>query len=901
MEVPVISKSVPTFCDSFWAREDYAGTSPCPGSGVDLMQPESAFSSQNYSKSRAECEESYGNMLQEISNTCVKAGGFMKDEGATTRKAFDGLRKAMDGAGNNHLRIANNIDKLVIKPFGQWVLDHKIRVQTSHDALLGLLKLHDRQLVEVKRLRTIYFNKCRLIEDAEEEKKYAFQEPSPERKSIMSIGSDKSMSLRLDEDESDENELIEIGDIYYSSKDLALLIAKMMDEIPRGEVTVRILGTYTDVYNGSDMVNWIENNMLGSIPHQEKLPHAESIGQDLVDNGLLRLVGNMGSSFANSSVFKYQWRKKAEHLSGKRLRRGNTISSASGVPYVGGYLGKLSATLNPYPDETPQQRLHREAAEADETYKNAVVQLDKLRTSLEEAMLDHYKFMERCESDRLKALKSVVLDFSAAISNVIHGLKASVDDLLLYHETIQPENDLRFMIESNRTGPFIPKAVTYENYYNIVDEQNFGVDLDLKARQDGKRVPILVSTTLTYMDMQYPTLENDTDVQLATTHRLRSILNPGKSPIIETLALYEPAVVVSVLKLWLLELPDSLIPSSTYDLIKTIYLTHGNDKDPSVRIATLDAIITHFGRFIEITSSDEKFVAQLALKLSPCILRPRSYNAMTIQDKHGVRLIQDLLAYKEEIFEDLKRNISTNRPRTNTSSTDESNRRMHMEARQRAVKAAALANGSTSPRPISPVCTTERGRSHQSQFGTVSPNSERSSHRISTGSARSLTHGSSQQTALVSPPLPSVIHETPPSSSQGHPSDAISPSKGVSQTSVVTSHSAGPPPEELQNIPTGPRVSLHSEKGNDSGEPVFGAPSKRGSLGRSSHLARRGGAMLSRHSKKDATSNQVGIPDPEGYIDADAAQIRESYAQRNSLEEDKRPSGLKLVDAPMDD
>jgi hypothetical protein len=56
------------------------------------------------------------------------------------------------------------------------------------------------------------------------------------------------------------------------------------------------------------------------------------------------------------------------------------------------------------------------------------------------------------------------------------------------------------MLESYRTGSFIPKVVTYESYYNSVDEQTFGIDLEARARADRKRVPIIITSILTYLD-----------------------------------------------------------------------------------------------------------------------------------------------------------------------------------------------------------------------------------------------------------------------------------------------------------------------------------------------------------------------------------------------------------------
>jgi len=65
--------------------------------------------------------------------------------------------------------------------------------------------------------------------------------------------------------------------------------------------------------------------------------------------------------------------------------------------------------------------------------------------------------------------KTVILDLSGAISNVIPSIQATVDNMLLYQETIQPLGDLRYMLESYRTGSYVPKVVTYESYYNSVD------------------------------------------------------------------------------------------------------------------------------------------------------------------------------------------------------------------------------------------------------------------------------------------------------------------------------------------------------------------------------------------------------------------------------------------------
>ncbi|PQE04304.1 rho-gtpase-activating 8 protein [Rutstroemia sp. NJR-2017a BBW] len=168
-------------------------------------------------------------------------------------------------------------------------------------------------------------------------------------------------------------------------------------------------------------------------------------------------------------------------------------------------------------------------------------------------------------------------------------------------------------------------------------------------------------------------------------------------------------------------MPDSLVSSHVYEIMKTIYSTPASESTDSTRIsvlqntlsqlrlaniATLDALMTHFTRLIELTSADEAYVSQLANILAPCILRPKTETSMTMEEKYSYRLIRDLFTHKDAIFTELKRASSLNhagsvdnrRPRA--ISTDESNRKANMEARQRAIIAAGGARSrATSPAP----------------------------------------------------------------------------------------------------------------------------------------------------------------------------------------------------------
>ncbi|KAI5461089.1 hypothetical protein BGZ63DRAFT_356254 [Mariannaea sp. PMI_226] len=768
---------MPGFADSFWSS-DYAA-----GLGVLFGKLQQGVIENRQvltiARMRAEAEEVYGQRLNEITPSTDKiSGGFSRDDGATVRKAFDGMRTEMLDASRNHQRIAQSIRDLVVNPFSRWCDAHEARIQDSQDELQARIKAHDRQAEATKKLRAVYFNKCRLVEDIEEENKLAFQDPESSPKAAQAI---PEIKVEPQEEDPKEEEIFEIGDDVYQPEQMKKILSHMLSNIKMGETKVPILGTYLNTSAGADIVEYLQRSMGTS-----SVSYAERIGQDLVSNGFLRLIGNVGNTFANSSKMFYQWRPKAFQMAGipekKNLNRTFSMPSAgsdgSDSPVVGTvseYLSNWNVLSNPRPNETPSQRLQREAREADDKYKAGVRQLDQLRCELEATIFVHLKFLERCELDRLKAIKTVILDFSGTIGNVIPSLQSTVDKMMLFQETIQPEGDLRYLLETYRTGSFVPKVVVYENYYNKVDEHTFGIDLEARARADKKRVPIIITTVLTYLDHHYPDLEGDearrgvwlVDVPLAQTHRLRAKVNDGKLISPEVFEEFDIPTVASLLKVYLLELPDSLVSSHVYEIVRTIYSSTADSSDASrvavlqqtlsqlrlTNIATLDACMNHFTRLIDLTSADDAYVTALAAALAPCILRPRSETSLTLEEKHAVRLVRDLFAHKDAIFTALKRmstlnhssSVTATRPRA--VSTNESNRKALMEERNRALLEKANANRGRDKSPAPSPRGHRRDRSTggpETRFPIqTSPTSAADRHRSSLGSLGGLAKRSS--------------------------------------------------------------------------------------------------------------------------------------------------------------
>ncbi|KAJ5166676.1 uncharacterized protein N7482_005457 [Penicillium canariense] len=886
---------MPGFSDSFWTP-DYA-----TGLGVlyGKLQQGVVENRQilTIASMRADAEEQYGFRMGDIAPSVdrMSAAGFGKDDGASVRKAYEGVRTEMIEAARNHQKIASNIRELVVAPFRRWSDQHEYRVQTSHDNLQSRIKEHTKQVDLVKKLRSQYFNKCRVVEDLEEENKLAFQDPdnSPKLKPTPKI------VLPTPEEEPEEDPY-EIGDRIYPPEEIKRLLLHMLDNIRLGDAKVAIIGTYQNTSSGAEIVEYIQNNMNATT-----LAQAERIGQDLADNGFLRLIGNMGNTFANSSKMHYQWRPKVFQITGipekkKPLMRVTSVASSedgsvaeSPISSVQEMLAGWNPLNNPHPNESPAEKLRREAYEADERYKAAIRKLDQIRCRLQEEVIDNLRFMEQCELDRLKAIKAVVLDFSGAISNVIPNLQSTVDNMMLYQETIQPLGDLRYLLENYRTGGFVPRVQAYENYYGSVEEQNFGVDLEARARVDRKRVPILVTTILTYLDNTYPDLEGDEarraiwlhNPPLTQAHQLRNALNNSKVDYREVLPKFEIPIVASVLKLYLLELPDSLVSSQVYEIVKTIYSTTAHETTEEgrikvlqstlgqlrlVNIATLDAVMTHFTRLVDLTSADEQYIATLAQILSPCVLRPRTESSLTMDERHSYRLIRDLFAHKDAIFGELKRQssalgISSTSSRPRAISTDESNRRAAMEARQRAIVNRSRA---TSPAP---------GARHRRDRSSGASASTRFPINVTSPRTTVRAHASLDVPPKSDSPAPAEHSSMVNTQAVEATTNGTSTDSPVSAAASVSSGTSSPP------LP---------ESGSDGSPTPTPTPAPTSSeFDRRSSIPRSAGARYSR---------KPGLGSISSFPTGAAVGASESDSKRSSIAESE-PKGVTLEDKPMDD
>ena len=420
---------------------------------------------------------------------------------------------------------------------------------------------------------------------------------------------------------------------------------------------------------------------------------------------------------------------------------------------------------------------------------------------------------------------------------------------------------------------------------------------------------------------------------------------------LELLSRYELPIVASVLKLYLLELPDSLVSSSLYEIIKTIYSTPATSDASSpdsssqttatrisvlqntlgqlrlANIASLDALSTHFARLIDLTSADEDYVQKLTASLAPCILRTRTESALQFEEKYNVRFLRDLLAHKDAIFGELKRASSLthsasvvraqstvnpphpnvcipgpggalppslasarnddNRPRA--ISTDESNRRANMEERNRAI---ANRSRAASPARAEQASGPVRNPRRDSSRG---PETRFPVHPAGHVSKDSTTMGvgsprgrEGKHTSLEVPGSPPAI-ATAPSSGAAPPAARAEPEHHAQapKHNQNHNHTAAGSEEAAMSSPEGSA----STPAASSAKPLPDAPAdieKRNSLGR--RYAARSGAY---------GSGGGGAAKRESYGKRDSGGSAFSGGRASLEGGHHRP--VELVDKPMDD
>ncbi|KAI5124190.1 hypothetical protein M0805_005041 [Coniferiporia weirii] len=481
------------------------------------------------------------------------------------------------------------------------------------------------------------------------------------------------------------------------------LLRRAAAELPLRPVKFPIIGEYKDCFNGEEFVVWLVENVQG---FGGSLDRAEDAAKDLTErDGVLRRVGEFGNAFESNDEAYYQFRPKAFNLGAEPPKQDHndiiTSPVIANLSPMADNLVKRSNTIVNIVSKAINDGRHSEpfhiraradANAADKAYCTAVRKLDRQRLGLAERLEDTLKKLQKWELDRLRAVKTVLLQYQGTLANLPAGLQPSVDRSATLVASYQPEADLRALIERYRTGPFRPVAHVYESLTHEEADVYFGIDLrkwaeggwsSLRGDAPPKDVvPEVLTAMLNALNSAYPKLPNDSEkrktwiyeVPLSAVHHLRESLNsvaPGLPFPEELFARYDAPVISSTVKLWALELEPPLGTWEGWDDIRRLYPSIGSTSEetsdqqhiqdlqvalqrlPRVNLLVLDALFSHLKNLIDTTSVDEEkevYITKLALSMGRNILRPKMETEISIQDRHPTLLFVDLLKHYDDIL-----------------------------------------------------------------------------------------------------------------------------------------------------------------------------------------------------------------------------------------------------------
>ncbi|EJU03551.1 hypothetical protein DACRYDRAFT_64483 [Dacryopinax primogenitus] len=755
--MPVVTLPL-TFSNSFWTQDYRHGLEHLYGKlqqGVGENAEIIAFI-----KARITAERGIASTLTNPALTGSRGAGFGADDGASLLMAFRGLQRESSLQGEAHSTVAKDLETLVLEPFEDWAAGHGHRVAESRQYLLdSAVKSYEYASGDVAKLKQLYITRTRAADEAEDDIKFAPNSGKDDKFTASPTGAinrhasvtdriqqrlrEKMGSAPLAEVKEDEeeqelpspprftteekgkmkelpvdtetpsrqstvvvpltpatrrnNEPILLAGIALPPVAVSALLARARAELPMQTVKIPILGDYEECFTGEDITKWLRENVEA---FGGSLDRAEDAARDLGERlGVWRRVGAIGNKFEPIKTAFYQFRPKAFMLSeepeGDSVVSPTLTSGASNLMKRSGTVASYISSAFGQPNDR-FQTLRAEADKADHAYATAVRNLEKQRLDLEERIEHGLKIIQGWEIERLRAIKTVLLQYQGTLATLSQGLQTSFDRSSTLVASYKPEADLTAMIERYRTGPFRPSAHVYESIAHVgPGSVSFGIDLGnwageggwnaLRGSDDENKskppVPGVLTGLLAGLEEAYGRLPSDDerrktwiyDVPLRSIHQLRDSLIrflPDDAPPLDLLARFDAPVLAGTVKLWLLELNPPLGSWEGWDDIRKIYPNVGateqeavNDHTdelkqalghlPKVYLQTLDALIRHLRNLIvntETAEADDVYKTKLALTLGRSILRPKHENELSIQDRHPTLFFIDVLDHYAELL-----------------------------------------------------------------------------------------------------------------------------------------------------------------------------------------------------------------------------------------------------------
>ncbi|KAI8824953.1 uncharacterized protein EV422DRAFT_492556 [Fimicolochytrium jonesii] len=601
------------FEDWFW------GTPADPTAGVKILHEHHIMGLaeleelNQFLKLRVAAEEAYCTKLADLSKSKSRADGFGKDESLLSQ-IFENSKEEMSNLGGSHRRVIEEISN-TMQTVQHYLDESKKIFEVRKEKIDAASKQLATQRSELDALQADYLGKCKVAD--EEESKVDHVEDELPAMDVM----------------------INVGARLFTVEDFNTLLARMQRDLKTQDIR-SIWGTTKDVIVGKDIAEY-----LGTYLRVDEKESAEI---------LIHLI--------NEGFFRPTHRISVTSLTSTNLNPSQT------------YVWKRYAIET----EPIHRKARREADRADFAYRKAVTATEETRSSLELQCWEYMHTMQDAELRRIELVKQTLGRVNKSHEIVVEGLRMHGGHQAVYLEMLRPQKEVDILTERLRTGNIRIAPVVYKNAYSGFDSglSTTGVPLEENAPAGSQSLPPFLRKCLTVVK------EGREKGALLPADEFSLWITPSPPPqsfpdLHKPMA---PPLMIPMIKQYLYHLPQSLVHPEIYDPLKLLYLSKTDEEEHHGRVGSLRSLLgvmplIHWKATKELTGllhelmlsfpGDDQKILDLAGSLGSAILRPMAPTAVTLHDKHPVRLMKDLLVHHPKIFSTSQTDRRRPKPATN--------------------------------------------------------------------------------------------------------------------------------------------------------------------------------------------------------------------------------------------
>ncbi|KAJ3160803.1 hypothetical protein HDU86_008163 [Geranomyces michiganensis] len=567
-------------------------------------------------KQRIAAEEAYASKLSDAVKSKPRSDGFGRDEGLVAQifnNAKEELSKLTFAHKQTALNLTSNLTALT--GFGDKI---RKRASTQKDRIDSLSKTLSGQRTELQNAVEEYHRKSREA-DAEEAK-------SGIHDGDISTGDVEVMDV-----------MINVGAWIFTVEDFNTLLSRLQRDVPTQDIR-SIWGTTKDCVLGKDVAEMIRNYL------RTDDETAQSVFAYLTAENFLRPTSRVSVTSLTSSA-----------------------TGATANPNQTYVWKRLAIETEP-----AHRRVRREAERAEHNYRKCVAAAEESRSNLELAVWEYLRDSQEDERDRINLIKRTLAGMNAAEEIGEAARRATKANQAVYLETLDADREVEIVAERLRTGTVRVPPIIYRSCYGTTPEAIIGVSLEEQSPTDmpSTSAPAFLTKCLTVLSRaRSPPGELSNTAGLPAASELLLWTTPQPPPT-QSVTIHKPiptATVVPLTRHYLSHLPQSVIHPEIYDPLKLLYLSKTDDDEHSTRVLSLASLIgtmpvVHWAAARDIVrcwagliarfeeKEREGVIAELASALGHVLLRPGTTTAVTLHDKHPVRLFKDLVTHHEAIF-----------------------------------------------------------------------------------------------------------------------------------------------------------------------------------------------------------------------------------------------------------